>query len=152
METVGGMNDESLKLYYMNEFRDQLIRFLDELIEQFPLEGEFVIFRIFLRDQIPITDVIGRFIRDLLPLKHLVEKRDEQFFLENKVLYMGSQNNAMGYFADRVDHFKKLWVSDQLCDEDRVVMWKWMDVFMSIAEIYHRKFGQIPGWQGKPVV
>jgi hypothetical protein len=31
-------------------------------------------------------------------------------------------------------------------------MWKWMDVFMSIAEIYHRKFGQIPGWQGKPVV
>jgi len=140
-------NDEAMKLYYMQQFRDHLIQFLDELIEQFPLEGEFVLIRIFLRDQIPMTDVIGRFMRDLLPFKSMVETRNERFFLDNTVLYMGSANQTSGYLADRVDYFKKLWVSDQLTSEDRLVMWKWMDLFMSIAEIYHKRFGNIPGWE-----
>ena len=140
-------NDEAMKLYYMQQFRDHLIQFLDELIEQFPLEGEFVLIRIFLRDQIPMTDVIGRFMRDLLPLKSMVEKRNERFFLDNTVLYMGSASQTSGYLAERVDYFKKLWVSDQLTSEDRLVMWKWMDLFMSIADIYHKRFGHIPGWE-----
>jgi len=146
MDTLYTGNDEAMKLYYMQQFRDHLIQFLDELIEQFPLEGEFVLIRIFLRDQIPITDVIGRFMRDLLPLKSMVEKRNEKFFLENTVLYMGSSAQSSGYLADRVDYFKRLWMSNQLTAEDRQVMWKWMDLFMSISDIYYKRFGDIPGW------
>lgn len=136
-------SDESTRLYYMREFRDHLVRFLDELIEQFPEEGEFVVMRIFIKDQIPIADVIGRFIRDLLPLKASVDARDEKFFLDNTLLIV---NSPGGGVADRVDHFRALWLSDRLSDDDRKVMWKWMDVFMHIAGMYHKKFGNVYGW------
>ena len=40
------------------EFRDQLIKFLDELIDQFPSESQFIIIRILVKDQILIEDVV----------------------------------------------------------------------------------------------
>jgi hypothetical protein len=133
--------DEEKKLQLMHEFRSQLVFFLDELIEQFPSEGDFVIIRIFIKDQIPVYDVIGRFIRDLLPLKEKVQTRDQSFFLENTLLYTGG-NVA----TDKINHFKELWLSKQLDDTDREVIWKWMDLFISIAHKYYKAYGYIPGW------
>ena len=66
--------DESKKLRLLEEFRNQLVNFLDELIEQFPMESDFVLIRMFIKDQVPVTDILGRFIRDLLPLKDVVKK------------------------------------------------------------------------------
>ena len=53
------MNIESQKLKILNDFRNQLIDFLDEIIEHFPTESEFVIIRMFVKDQIPATDILG---------------------------------------------------------------------------------------------
>lgn len=132
----------------MSEFRTQLIRFLDELIEQFPDESDFVIMRIFLKDQIPVSDVIGRFIRDVLPLKDKVKNRDETFFLENVLLYIPeSTSSSLSYVESRVSHLKKLWLSDKLTSEDRETLWKWIDIFIQIADIYHKKFGPVPSWE-----
>jgi len=133
--------DEELRIRYMKEFRDQLVVFLDELIEQFPYEGDFVIIRIFIKDQLPIYDVIGRFIRDLLPLKEQVVKRDANFFIQNSLLYTGAS-----LAEEKVNHFKNLWLSNKLDDNDRDIIWKWMDLFISIAEKYHKKFGTVQGW------
>lgn len=135
------MEDE-LKIRYMKEFRDQLVIFLDELIEQFPHEGDFVLIRIFIKDQLPMVDVIGRFIRDLLPLKKQVQERNSTFFIQNSLLYTGAS-----LAENKVNHFKQLWLSDKLDDNDRDVIWRWMDLFISIAEKYHKKFGNVPGWQ-----
>ena len=134
--------DESKKLRLLEEFRNQLVNFLDELIEQFPMESDFVLIRMFIKDQVPVTDILGRFIRDLLPLKEVVEKRDQQFFLENTILYTGGNIKT-----DKVDHFKKLWQSDSLDVSDREVIWDWMDLFMRIAGSYHTSFGPICGWE-----
>jgi hypothetical protein len=133
--------DEELRIRYMKEFRDQLVVFLDELIEQFPYEGDFVIIRIFIKDQLPIYDVIGRFIRDLLPLKEQVIKRDANFFIQNSLLYTGAS-----LAEEKVNHFKNLWLSNKLDDNDRDIIWKWMDLFISIAEKYYKKFGSVQGW------
>ena len=38
------------RLYLLNEFRDQLVNFLDEIIEQFPRECDFVLIRMFIKD------------------------------------------------------------------------------------------------------
>lgn len=138
--TTASTDDEAGKLYYMKEFKKQLTRFLDELIEQFPNEGDFVLLRIFIHDQIPIADVLGRFIRDVLPLKDMIGKRDDSFFLENYLF------PATGNLGDRIDHFRRLWVSDALSEEDRVIMWKWVDVFLQLGEIYFKKYGYVHGW------
>lgn len=136
------MDDEELKLKYMKEFRDQLVIFLDELIEQFPYEGDFVLMRIFIKDQLPIYDVIGRFIRDLLPLKKQVQKRDSDFFIQNTFLYTSA---SLG--EEKINHFKNLWLSDKLDDFDRLTIWKWMDLFISIADKYFKKFGHVKEWE-----
>ena len=133
---------EELKIQIMQEFRNQLVNFLDELIEQFPRETDFVIIRIFIKDQIPMSDVLGRFIRDLLPLKQQVKNRNESFFIENTILYSGGNLSK-----DKINHFKKLWVSDQLDNNDREIIWTWMDVFIKIADSYYQNFGCIKGWE-----
>lgn len=133
---------EEKKLQIMFEFRNQLVTFLDELIEQFPQEGDFVIIRIFIKDQIPVCDVIGRFIRDLLPLREQVKAKNEDFFLQNSILYTGAS-----LANDKVNHFKDLWLSNQLDDNDRDIIWKWMDLFINIAYKYHKSFGYVKGWE-----
>ena len=75
-------------------------------------------------------------------MKDVVKKRDQQFFLENTILYTGGNIKT-----DKVDHFKKLWQSDSLDVSDREVIWDWMDLFMRIAGSYHTSFGPICGWE-----
>jgi hypothetical protein len=115
----------------LTEFKNSLITFIDELISQFPEEGDFVIIRIFLKDQVPIVDVINHVIRDILPIKMLVTAKDENFFLENNVLF-GSLNK------NKVNHFKKLWRSGRLDTDDKNVVWKWMESFIFLAEKYQK--------------
>lgn len=139
---VTSTNKYQIQIKIMKEFRDQLIRFLDELIEQFPKEGDFVLIRIFIKDQIPMVDVIGRFIRDLLPLRKQVEERNESFFLQNTILYTGASISA-----HKVDHFKQLWTSTLLDQTDRDIIWSWMDLFIKLAQRYHDEFGYVEGWE-----
>lgn len=136
------MNEESDKIRIMKEFRDQLVMFLDEIIEQFPTECDFVLIRMFIKDQIPIHDVLGRFIRDILPLQDYVEKRDESFFLENTILYTGGNISS-----DKINHFQTLWQSDKLEEDDKEIIWTWMNCFIKIANCYYKKYGYIHGWE-----
>lgn len=135
-------NMESEKLYLMNEFRDQLVNFLDEIIDQFPTECDFVLIRMFIKDQVPVCDVMGQFIRDILPLHDHVKKRNDSFFINNSILYSGGNINQ-----DKMNHFKNIWISDQLDDENRDTIWKWMDCLFKIGNRYLTKFGYIKGWE-----
>jgi hypothetical protein len=136
------MDEESNKLTLMQKFRDQLVTFLDEIIDQFPTECDFVLIRMFIKDQIPVHDILGRFIRDILPLKEHVQKREETFFLNNTLLYTG------GNISDeKINHFQELWQSDKLDAEDRETIWTWMECFIKISDCYFKKYGYINGWE-----
>ena len=113
------------------EFKNSLITFIDELISQFPEEGDLVIIRIFLKDQVPIADVMNHIIYMILPLKQLVVSKDESFFLDNNVLFTALNSG-------KVNHFKKLWRSGRLDNEDKNVVWKWMTSFIYLAEKYQK--------------
>lgn len=115
----------------LNEFKKSLITFIDELITQFPEEGDLVIIRIFLNDQVPIPDVMNHVIHMILPLKQLVVSKDEKFFLENNVLFSALNSG-------KVNHFKKLWRSGRLDNDDKDVVWKWMTSFVFLAEKYQK--------------
>lgn len=136
------MDEESNKLILMQKFRDQLVTFLDEIIDQFPTECDFVLIRMFIKDQIPVHDILGRFIRDILPLKEHVEKREETFFLNNTLLYTGGNISD-----DKINHFQELWQSDKLDADDRETIWTWMECFIKISDCYFKKYGYINGWE-----
>lgn len=116
------------------EFKSQLINFFDELINQFPSEGDLVVIRLFLTNQIPIRDVMNNFNyqlnKDNRILKTMIKNRDEQFFLDNNLF------DLKGSSRDKVSHFKKLWRSGVLDDEDKQVMWKWVDSFVYLSDKY----------------
>jgi len=141
-ETIRG------KMYYMKEFRKQLVQFLDELIEQFPNEPNFVIMRIFIKDQVPVENVIGRFIRDILPYRQQSVDRDSNFFIEHSFLYM-SNNDRDSVGQDNIDYFVELWNSEMMDDVDRDIIWSWVDIFMEIAHKYFTQYGYVQGYEKK---
>jgi len=138
--TLSSSSTMTKQLKYLEEFRNQLLQFLDELIEQFPEETDLVIIRIFLKDQISVYDIMGRFIRDVLPFQDEIKCRNESFFLENSFLYVGT-------CMKKIDHFQNLWKSNRLDEHDKTVIWKWMDVLIHISSKYFNLFGHVPGWE-----
>ena len=141
-------NKEHGKMYYMKEFRTYLVQFLDELIEHFPQEPNFVIMRIFIKDQVPVASVIGKFIRDILPYREQSQKRDSKFFADHPFLYITQQDmDSIG--KEKINYFTKLWNSDALDDNDRNTIWEWMDLFMEFANKYYTQYGYVLGFEKK---
>ena len=120
------------KTQVLTEFKTGLISFFDELIDQFPQEGDLVMFRIFLKDQILIEDVMVIFNnamnKDNGYLKKMCKERNETFFLENNIFDSVSKL--------KITHFKKLWRSGSLDEEDKKVVWRWIDSFIYLGDKY----------------
>lgn len=111
----------------LSQFKNAAISFTDELVSTFPNEPDLVIARIMIKDQIPIIDLMNHLIHKIIPLKHMVKQRDENFFMENDVLFGGMESGQKGMF-------KRIWKSPALDDEDRDVIWRWFDSFVMLAE------------------
>ena len=120
------------KTQVLTEFKTGLISFFDELIDQFPKEGDLVMIRIFLKDQILIEDVMVIFNnamnKDNGYLKKMCKERNETFFLENNIFDSVSKL--------KITHFKKLWRSGSLDEEDKKVVWRWIDSFIYLGDKY----------------
>ena len=113
----------------LKSFKQTLITFMDELIGQFPKEGDLVIARIFLKDQIPIVDVMNKVCLKIVPLKQMVKDRNDEFFINHNVLFEDLQKS-------KVNHFKTLWRSGNLDEDDKEIMFRWFDSFILLAQKY----------------
>lgn len=133
------------ELQLLQTFKNQIINFLDELIQQFPNQAEFVIIRVFVKDQIPLADVLGRFIKECLDFHDQIKQKDEKFFLESDIIVNALGGNQMG--LDVMDKLRELWRSESLDQEDRDMVWRWLDLFFNIAQKYKTKYGYVPGWE-----
>jgi len=122
----------SNKIELLMQLKTQMVNFLDELIESFPLESDFVIFRIFVKDQASTQDIMEYVTTKLCPLKEMVQKRDEKFFLERNPLFENMEKTK----KHKVDYFKEIWKSDKLDDQDREAMWQWFLTFIAIGNKY----------------
>jgi hypothetical protein len=113
------------------QFQTTLVDFLDDLSAQFPTEGDLVIMRIFVKDRAPISIFMDNFVKYGLPYKKTIKARDGNFFVTNKHLFL--QNDVDGRQSNL---FERLWLSDALTDENRAIIWKWIDAFVYLAEKY----------------
>ena len=116
------------------QFKKSLICFVDELIDQFPQESDLIILRIFLKDQIPIEDVITKFIYTInkndQELKKYITSRNEIVFLESDIFGGISKSKSI--------NFKKLWRSGNLDAEEKETVWKWIDSFVKLSDLYNK--------------
>jgi hypothetical protein len=119
------------KIEVLKKFKKGMLSCIDELIDQFPEEGDLVSVRVFVADQAPIEDVIVNFGEQILPFKKMILDRNEKFFLNDNDIFSSLDGG-------KVLHFKKLWLSDQLDDDDRDTIWKWFKYHLSVVEDYKK--------------
>ncbi len=112
----------------LNDFKRNIIMFFDELIEMFPNVGEFVMIRIFLKDQLPIVEVMNHFISTVLPEKNTIKSRDDAIILERDIFFPKSQR--LGEFKG----LRSVWSS--LDSEDKDTIWRWLESFVFLCEKY----------------
>lgn len=114
------------------QFKSNIISFIDELIEQFPKEGDLVIVRILLKDMAAPVDIMNNFISKIFPFRDVIKTRNDSFFLNSE--------SASSLFSDldkgKVNHFKRIWKSSSLDQQDREIIWIWFDTFIKMAERY----------------
>lgn len=110
-------------------FKKTMIEFLDELIEQFDQEGDLIVLRFFLSEQIPLETIMNQFNSYVYPMKDMIKNRDEKFFLERDNIFGSSPK-------DKVIHFKELYM--KMAKDDRVTLWTWFDTFIMICEKYKK--------------
>jgi hypothetical protein len=116
-------------LNILGRFKNVYMQFIDELLEQFPNEKELIVIRVFFEDQVPVATVADAFIKHVLPHKKIISERDEKFFLENNHIFDMLDTG-------KVLHFKKLWTSPTLDNEDKKIIWTWFDTFCTLVDAY----------------
>lgn len=121
-----------MKTQILIDFKKNLINFFDELREQFPEEGSFLIIRIFLKDQIPIEHAMNEWLYKLSKdndfVKNMIKNRNDEIFLTNDIF--------TSFNKDVTASLKKIWTSDDVDDDDREIIWRWMDMFVLLSEKY----------------
>jgi len=113
----------------LGKFKNNLIKFLEELDEIIPDDPDLVTLRIFISDQIPTHDLVKNFIQNLYRHKDRVKARDSNFFLGQKDLFSRVR-------PETLEKFKKIWRSNQLEKEDRQAIWAWADLFYKLGDDY----------------
>ena len=119
------------KIDILTQTKTQLVAFMDDLIASYDKESDFVVARIFLKDQVPIEDVMNYIVKHILPFRKVIKERNDTFFLQNNVLFEKINNN-------KINHFRKLWTDPTMDDEERNIIWKWFDTFIYLADKYER--------------
>ena len=126
------------KMEVLQEFKSQLIIFFDELIESFPMEGDLVVARLFIANQVPIVDLMNDFNHHINKnegrLRKMIKERREDFFLKETLFTRHKES---------LDHFKKLWRSTNMDDEDKDIIWKWVDTFIFLGDKYSKAISSV---------
>lgn len=122
----------SQQINLLNLLKKELLVFFDELISILPEEKDFLVMRFFIKDQIPITEIMKYIIEKLVPLESFVKNRDDKFFLEHQVLFEDLKEHD-----SKVNYFKHMWQNPtQHQEENKEIIWKWFDHFIRLAKRY----------------
>ena len=128
------------EIHVLKEFKNNLISFFDELIDQFPDIGELVMIRIFLKDQVIIKDVVEsvsyQINKNDQMIRKIIKDRNEEFFLEENNFFDGLSISSKQ--SDKVLKFQTIWRSNRLDKEDKETIWKWIDSFVFLTDKYNK--------------
>lgn len=122
-------HEQSIQILQL--LKKELLTFLDELISLLPQEKDFIVMRFFIKDQIPIVDVMNYIIRELVPLEQYVLDKNDKFFLENQVLFEPLKDEE-----SKVNYFKEIWENHDV-DDNKDTIWNWFRHFINLGKKYH---------------
>lgn len=111
-------------------FKTQINSFIEELIQQFPQEGDFVVLKLFVNTQVEIEKVLIGWVKQMnkndKKIRKMIESKNDDFFIkENPFKFINEQ---------RLSKFSLLW--NDLNDDGKQTIWNWMDLFIKISDKY----------------
>jgi hypothetical protein len=112
-------------------FRSNVIACLDNLIEIF-VDGKernsLIAFRVGF-ELVPIQDAMDLFSARIIPLSKAITSKSDKFFLD-------PEKSFKLKVGDIELDWKTIWESHYLNKEDKAVIWKYMQLFLGLAEGY----------------
>jgi predicted RNA-binding protein YlqC (UPF0109 family) len=114
----------------LREMRQNLLDFLDDLMVILPDEKDLIWFHVFVKNQVPMVDVVQYIVKNIVPLEPRVLARDDEYFKTHAVLF-----EKLGNFQTEVNRFKMLWDANQNPD-DRETIWRWLLRFIELGKQY----------------
>ena len=120
----------------MHTLHKNLVSFFDELIDMFPSEGDFVVYRILVKDRVPMTQIVQYMSTYLLPEKEAVKSAIKKAISGNVTPFNDRINEMFTKFGGNNDPtakgYKKLF--DEMDNESKLAIWKWLHVFIHLLE------------------
>ena len=117
----------------LQEFKTQMLIFFDELISQFPREGDFILMRVYCAHHLNIEETVKEFLFELNKnagkARDAFKDRNDMYFLDMEV----SSEIQQKY---KILHFKRIWRSGALDPENKRTIWAWFDTFIYLADKY----------------
>jgi len=117
--------NHSLDFYKNAEFKEQLVNFLDDIIDSYPSETRFVYLRM-IYDKVSPKKISEIICKHILPYKEYIKTHNEELFINDDLIFKNIDPTGMFTFSD-------LWVK-KFDDEDKASIWKWFNVLLSILE------------------
>jgi len=117
-------------------FKDQLLNFTDELLEMFQNEPKLILLRVYIENNLIVEDAVKRFGKALNgsdALATMIQKRNECFFINYDMMKLNNTD------TNQVNFMLELWNDKRLDDEDKSVIWMWVDLFVNITQCYLSK-------------
>ena len=120
------------EILILKDFKKNLTSFIDGLIDQFPTDEDLIVLRIYFNDQVDIKKVMETFTHQLnkddQKLKEDIKNHNDSFLVESLTIdYFGNTKTIQ---------FKKIWRSPRLDQEDKKIIWKWIDGFVYLSDKY----------------
>ena len=109
-----------------NKFHVCFSQFIEELSIQFPTEPSLQLVKTIIKD-VDSDELVQKYRSFILPYKDMIEKKDENFFLNSNEWFYKLTSPA------KIFSIKDLWVSETLDDEDKDMIWQWFNVFNRIV-------------------
>tara|TARA_B100000073_G_C23696443_1_gene558548 strand:+ start:882 stop:1358 length:477 start_codon:yes stop_codon:yes gene_type:complete len=133
------------KIQLLSKFKNALSKFVGTIIKKFPEEQEFILVKTFIDKHMPMEELMGRFICQILIDRRNIERRYDGFFKKHD--NMNGRDGCMGVNNDIYKRIKSIYLSEHVDDNDRESCWKWFDLFVKIVDQYYIKFGEVKGWE-----
>jgi hypothetical protein len=121
------------------KFKNNMLKFIDELIDLCPDRGEFFMVKVFVRDNVPLPEIIERFADIVLPYTSQIKEKNQDFFLTTTALY--DSMTGFEYMRENdngkmlIESTRKLW-SEKFDEDDKNACWKWLNLFVILAKKY----------------
>ena len=129
----------SSEINILRLFKKNLVEFFDDLRSQFPKDPEVIALRIYLTDQVPVGEIMDTIIYKIekleekkIDLGQMIKEKNEDFFLKHGLLFSEIKSQ------DSVNHFKNMWKSGNLNQEDKDTIFNYMRVFIKLIDNYRK--------------